>query len=113
MIAMKYGRYGSNFTRSPAPPRPRRAKISGPTQQADARNADRIEPALAANVARELPAARLGGGGTGQHSSEDAVMSVNKAWTVPDRFYLDNQLVTPHGSASCLQTGRSLPSKVE
>jgi hypothetical protein len=45
-----------------------------------------MDPALAANVARELPVDLLGGAaaGTGQQSSEDAVMPLCKAWTVPN-----------------------------
>ena len=44
---MKYGRYGSNFTRSPAPPIPSNANTKGPTQHRDAMKAEKIEPMLA------------------------------------------------------------------
>jgi len=59
--------------------------MSGPTQHAEARNAEMIEPALAAKVAREPPSVRLGGAGAGagQQSSEDAVMPAVRAWSVP------------------------------
>jgi hypothetical protein len=47
--ATKDGRYGSDLTKNPTPVTPSSANTSGPAQQAEAMNAYRIEPTLAAS----------------------------------------------------------------
>jgi len=91
--------------------------MSGPTQHAEARKAERMDPPLAASVAREpIPVAGLGTAGTGQVSSVRALMPSDEAPVVPHET--PSKIgpicwIAQEETLRCLQTGGNVHSVLE